>query len=70
MGTIFVMVGHELREQAFQVGFIECDDVIQQVPAATSYPALRDPVLPRVFSEALNFDPRGRCRCSPPYPRA
>jgi hypothetical protein len=39
MGTIFVMVGDVIREQAFQVAFNECDDVIQQVPAAAAYPA-------------------------------
>jgi hypothetical protein len=29
MGTIFVVVGNVLAEQAFQVAFVEGDDVIQ-----------------------------------------
>jgi len=45
MGAIVVVVGNVLAEQAFQMTFIEGKDVIQQVSAAASYPALRDPVL-------------------------
>jgi hypothetical protein len=36
-------------EQAFQMAFIEGDDVIQQVAAAAAYPALGDTILPGTF---------------------
>jgi len=49
MRAIFVVVRNVLAEQAFQMTLIEGNDVIQQVSAAASYPALRDPALPRTF---------------------
>jgi hypothetical protein len=54
MCAIFVVVGNVFGQQPFQVTFIEGDDVIQQVPAAAAYPALRDPVLPRTFKRSLD----------------
>src|SRR5215469_7526992 len=39
MRAILVVVGNVLAEQAFQMTFIEGNDVIQQVSAAASYPA-------------------------------
>jgi len=54
MGAIFVVVGDVLAERAFQMTFIEGNDVIQQVSAAASYPALRDSVLPRTFKGSLD----------------
>ena len=41
MRAVFVVVADVLREQPFQVAFIECDDVVQQVPVGASHPALR-----------------------------
>jgi hypothetical protein len=46
MRAIFVVVGNVFGEQAFQVSFIEGDDVIQQFPAAAAHPTFRDAVLP------------------------
>ena len=38
-----------LREPAFQVAFVNCDDVIQEITPATPYPTLCDSILPRTF---------------------
>ena len=46
MCAIFVVVGNVLRQQPFQMTFIEGNDVIQEVAAAAAHPALRDTVLP------------------------
>jgi hypothetical protein len=54
MRAVLVVIGNVLAEQAFQMTFIEGNDVIQQVSAAASYPALRNPVLPRTFKGSLD----------------
>ena len=46
MRAIFVVVGNVFTEQAFQVPFIERDDVIQQFSAAAAHPTLGDAILP------------------------
>jgi hypothetical protein len=43
MRAVLVVVGNVLAEQAFQMTFVDSNDVIQQVSAAASYPALCDP---------------------------
>jgi hypothetical protein len=40
MRAVFVVVANILREQAFQVAFVNCDDVIQEITPATPYPTL------------------------------
>ena len=49
MNAIFVMVGNVFGQQPFEVTFIEGNDVVQEVAAATAHPALRNTVLPRTF---------------------
>ena len=46
MRAIFVVVGNVFSEQAFQVPFIERDDVIQQFSPAAAHPTLGDAILP------------------------
>ena len=46
MRAVFMVVADVFREQPFQMVFIERDDMIQQVVAAASNPALGDPILP------------------------
>ena len=46
MCAIFVVVGNVFGQQPFQVTFIEGNDVVQEVAAATANPALRT-ILPR-----------------------
>jgi hypothetical protein len=36
MCTVLVVVANILREQAFQVAFVNCNDVIQEITPATS----------------------------------
>jgi hypothetical protein len=40
MRAVLVVVANILREQAFQVAFVNCDDVIQEITPATPYPTL------------------------------
>ena len=42
MRAIFVVVGNVLVEQAFQMAFVDGDDVIQELTAAAADPALGD----------------------------
>lgn len=54
MRAILVVVADVLREQPFQMAFIERDDVIQQVAAAASHPAFRGAILPGAFEGSAN----------------
>jgi hypothetical protein len=47
-----------LREPAFQVAFVNCNDVIQEITPATPYPTLCDSILPRTFERSLRSEPR------------
>jgi len=47
MCAVLVVVANILREPAFQVAFVNCNDVIQEITPATSYPTLCDSILPR-----------------------
>jgi len=38
MRAVLVVVTNILREQAFQVAFVNCNDVIQEITPATPYP--------------------------------
>jgi hypothetical protein len=60
MCAVLVVVANILREPAFQVAFINCDDVIQEITPATPYPTLCDSILPRTFD-------RTAARTSSPY---
>ena len=46
MRAILVVVRNVLAQQAFQMAFVEGNDVIQEVTAAAAHPALGDTVLP------------------------
>ena len=49
MRPIFVVVGNVLAEQAFQMAFVDGNEVIQEVTATAAHPALRDTILPGTF---------------------
>jgi hypothetical protein len=42
MRAVLVVVANILREPAFQVAFVNCNDVIQEITSATPYPTLCD----------------------------
>src|ERR1700730_11743128 len=64
MRAVLVVVANILREQAFQVTFVNCDDVIQEITAATPYPTLCDSILPRTFERGADrIHPQGSSRC-------
>src|SRR5260370_2756451 len=64
MRAILVVVANILREQAFQVAFVNCDDVIQEITPATPYPTLCNPILPRTFERSADrIHHQGSNRC-------
>jgi hypothetical protein len=54
MRAVLVVVANILREQAFQVAFVNCDDVIQEITPATPYPTLCDSILPRTLERGAD----------------
>ena len=64
MRAVLVVVANILREQAFQVAFVDCDDVIQEIAAATPYSALCHSILPRTFERSADrIHAQGSNRC-------
>src|SRR5258708_1788467 len=47
MRAVLVVVANILREQAFQVAFVNCNDVSEEITPATPYPTLRVSILPK-----------------------
>ena len=65
MRAVFVVVANILREEAFQVAFVNCDDVIQEITPATPYPTLCHSILPRTFergADRIHAQGSNRCR--------
>ena len=63
--AVLVVVANIVREQAFQVPFVNCDDEIQEITAATPYPTLCDSILPRTFersADRTHAEGSNRCR--------
>jgi len=54
MRPVFVVIANILREPAFQVAFVNCDDVIQEITTATPYPTLCHSILPRTFERGAD----------------
>jgi|SRR6202795_775962 len=70
MRAVLVVVADILIEKSLQVAFIECDDLIQQIAAATAYPSLRNSILPGLRNEVrthLIFIDRIAAGTSAPY---
>src|SRR5258708_767300 len=64
MRAVLVVVANILREPAFQVAFVNCDDVIQEITPATPYPTLCDSILPRTFERSADrIHAQGSNRC-------
>jgi len=55
MRAVLVVVENILREQAFQVAFVNCNDVIQEITPATPYPTLCDSILPRTLERSADW---------------
>src|SRR5258706_1702226 len=54
MRAVFLVVANILREPAFQVAFVNCNDVIQEITPATPYPTLCDSILPRTLERGAD----------------
>src|SRR6266581_2637888 len=63
MCAVLVVVANILREPSFQVAFVNCNDVIQEITPATPYPTLCDSILPRTFERSADrIHPQGSNR--------
>ena len=63
MRAVLVVVANILIEQAFQVAFVNCDDVIQEITPATPYPTFCNAILPRTFERSADrIHPQGSNR--------
>src|SRR5258707_5542034 len=65
MCAVLVVVANILSEQAFQVAFVNCNDVIQEITPATPYPTLCDSILPRTLergADRIHHQGSNRCR--------
>jgi hypothetical protein len=63
MRAVLVVVANILREATFQVAFVNCDDVIQEITPATPYPTLCHSILPRTLERgAHRIHPQGSNR--------
>jgi hypothetical protein len=49
MRAVFMVVTNIIQKLSLQMAFVNGDDAIQQVTAATANPALGDSILPRTF---------------------
>ncbi len=56
MRAVLVVVANILGEQAFQAAFVNCDDVIQEITAATPYPMLCDSISAKDFRTKCGQD--------------
>src|SRR6267143_512077 len=63
MRAVLVVVANMLSEPPFQVAFVNCDDVIQKIMAATSNPTFCNSILPRTFERSTDrIHPQGSNR--------
>jgi hypothetical protein len=60
MRAVLVIVANILREQAFQVAFVNSNDVIQEITPAAPYPTLCDSILPRTLERSADWKARER----------
>jgi len=51
MCAVLVVVANILREATFQVAFVNCNDVIQEITPATPYPTLCDSICQGLSNE-------------------
>ena len=59
--AVFVVVVRVIADQPAEMLFVQCDDVVQDFPPATSDPALRYSILPgRLDARPLGFQTRRR----------
>jgi len=59
-----MVVANIVGQQPLQMAFVHCNDVVQQIMAATLDPTLSDTILPRTFERGPNRgDIQGSHRC-------
>src|SRR5258708_30631613 len=64
MRAVLVVIANILREKTFQVAFVNCNDVIQEITPAAPYPTLCDSILPRTLERGADrTHAQGSNRC-------
>src|SRR5258706_2155877 len=63
MRAVSVVLANIYSEQAFQVAFVHCNDVIQEITTAARYPTLCDSILPRTLERGANGTHAQRSNC-------
>ena len=53
MSAVVVVIAKVVSKKSLQMAFVESDDVIEQIAAAASHPALGNPVLPGALDGSL-----------------
>src|SRR4029450_4220267 len=65
MRSVIMVIAHVIGEQFVQVSFIDSDNVVEQVTAAASHPALGHTILPGTFERGphgVYFQGSNGCR--------
>jgi hypothetical protein len=68
MRAVRVGVANILREQEFQVAFVNCSDVIQEFTAATPSSTLGNSILPRTFERGADRTHSQGSNCCGDFP--
>src|SRR5258705_8226298 len=63
MRAVLVVIANILREKTFQVAFVHCNDVIQEITPAAPYPTLCHSILPRTLERGANRTHAQRSNC-------
>jgi hypothetical protein len=63
MCAVVVIVADVVSKQSFQMGFVQRNDVIQQISPAACNPPLCNPILPRAFERSSNQSQAHRACC-------
>ena len=59
MNPVVVVIVHVIANQTLQMSFVQCDNVVEDLPTAASDPAFRNPVLPgRLNARPLRLQAR------------
>jgi hypothetical protein len=54
VGAVVVVIANVIAKKSLQMGLVQSDDVVEDIAAAASDPALGNPVLPRAADRGLH----------------
>ena len=60
MNPVLLVIGNVFSQQPAKMAFIQCDDMVEDLPAGTSDPAFGESILPRsLYARPLWLQTRG-----------